>query len=404
MNPNDETQRPTRGSEAPPTREEKSARKFHRNVWALGWTSFFTDVSAEMIYPLVPVFLTTQLGASMAFVGLVEGIALSTAGVVKMLSGWWSDKVARRKPLVILGYAVSGLTRPIMALALMSWHVLGARFLDRVGKGIRTSPRDALLADSSAPGQRGAAFGLQRSMDNAGAVVGPLIAWALLTWMTQNYRLIFWIAAVPMVFAVFALAFGIRETAPAPKPTGSATSPFVLTAKFKRYLPILLLFTLGNASDAFLILRAKGLGIADAMLPLLWVALHLVKTFSSLPGGVLSDKWGRKSLIVGGWLVYALVYFGFGHASAAWHIWALFAAYGFFYGMTEAAERALVADFYPSEQRGRAFGLYNAAIGLGALPASLLMGWLWQQFGVEAAFTTSAALAGAAGVLLLLLV
>jgi MFS family permease len=205
-------------------------------------------------------------------------------------------------------------------------------------------------------------------MDNAGAVVGPLIAWALLTWITPDYRTIFWIASVPMVFAGGALAIGIREAAPAAQPAGASAAPFAVTPKFKRYLVILLLFTLGNSNDAFLILRAKDLQIADAMLPLLWVALHLVKTFSSLPGGVLSDQLGRKTLIVGGWLVYALVYFGFGHASTAWHIWALFAAYGFFFDMTEAAERALVADFYPSEQRGRAFGLYNAAIGFGALP------------------------------------
>jgi MFS family permease len=377
--------------------------RFPRNVWALGWTSFLTDVSTEIIYPLLPVFLTTYLGASMAFVGLVEGISESTASLLKVVSGWWSDKVAKRKPFVVAGYTLSALTRPMIALALAGWHVLGARFLDRVGKGIRTSPRDALLADSVAADRRGAAFGLQRSMDNAGAIVGPLIAWAALTWVTTDYRHLFWVATVPMVFAVLALALGTKEVAPVAKRDSGATMPFVATPKFKSCLAILFLFTLGNSSDAFLILRAKELKTADAMLPLLWVGLHIVKTFSGLPAGILSDRIGRKWLIAGGWFIYALVYIGFGRANEAWHIWALFLAYGFFFGMTEAAERALVADFYPSEQRGRAFGLYNFAVGVGALPASLLMGWLWQTFGPEVAFATGAALAGAAAGLLLLL-
>ena len=381
----------------------KTNLKFSRNVWALGWTSFFTDISTEIIYPLLPVFLTTTLGASMAFVGLVEGIAESTASVLKLVSGWWSDKIAKRKSLAVAGYALSGLTRPMIALAFVGWHVLAARFLDRVGKGIRTSPRDALLADSVPPDRRGAAFGVQRSMDNAGAIIGPLIAWAALTWWTQDYRLLFWVASVPMVFAVAALAFGAKEVAPPRRDASAPTESFVATPKFKRYLSILLLFTLGNSSDAFLILRAKSLGIADSLLPLLWVALHVVKTASGLPAGFLCDRIGRKVLIVGGWLIYAAVYAGFGAAGTAWHIWGLFIVYGFFFGMTEAAERAMVADFYPSGQRGRAFGLYNAAIGLGALPASLLMGWLWAQFGASVAFGAGATLAGVAAVLMALL-
>jgi MFS family permease len=339
----------------------------------------------------------------MAFVGVVEGIAESTASLLKVVSGWWSDKMAKRKPFAVGGYALSGLTRPVIALAAAGWHVLAARFIDRIGKGIRTAPRDALLADSVAPDQRGAAFGLQRSMDHAGAIVGPLIAFALLTWVTTNYRAIFWIAAVPMLFAVLTLAFCAKEVAPS-RPADGKAPPFIATPKFRRYLAVLFLFTLGNSSDAFLILRAKDLGIADAMLPLLWVALHVVKMFSSLPAGALSDQIGRKTLIVGGWLVYAAVYVGFGAASEAWHIWLLFIAYGFFYGMTEAAEKAIVADFYPSEQRGRAFGLYNGAVGFAALPASLLMGFLWDHFGVTVAFGTGAGLAGVAAVLLLVLV
>lgn len=387
---------------------EKSAvvkGKFPRNVWALGWTSFFTDISTEIIYPLLPVFLTTTLGASTAFVGLVEGLAESTASLLKLASGWWADKTAKRKPLAVLGYSLSGLTRPIMAMAFAGWHVLLARFLDRIGKGIRTSPRDALLADSVPPGQHGAAFGIHRSMDNAGAVMGPLLAWAALTWVTRDYRTVFWIATVPMFFAVLALSLGASEKAHAAGREKKPAAPsFKLTGTFKRYLCVLFLFTLGNSSDAFLILRAKSLGVSEAHLPLLWAALNLVKTFSGLPAGFLSDRIRRKIMIIAGWMIYAVVYTGFGFAAAAWHVWVLFLGYGFFFGMTEAAERAMVADFYPGEQRGRAFGFYNGTIGFGALPASLLMGFLWSHFSVPAAFGVGASLAAVAAVLMALLV
>jgi MFS family permease len=363
-------------------------------VWALGWVSFFTDVSTEIIYPLLPLFLTTTLGASMAFVGLVEGIAESTASMLKIASGWWSDRVRKRKPLMIAGYGLSALTRPLIALATTGGHVLAARFIDRIGKGIRSSPRDALLAASVPPEQRGAAFGVQRAMDNAGAVVGPLIAWMMLHWFTSDFRVLFWIATVPMVAAMAALIFGAREqTVAAPEAAVESPVPFRATPAFKSYLGAVLLFTLGNSSDAFLLLRAQSLGIPTSSLSLLWMALHVVKSASSYPAGLLSDRIGRRVLIIGGWSIYALVYLGFGFASEAWHIWALFLAYGIFYGMTESTERALVADFYPDAQRGRAFGAFHFVTGLGALPASLLMGWLWHSYGPLAAFSTGAAFA-----------
>lgn len=375
-----------------------SRKRLPATVWALGWVSFFTDVSTEIIYPLLPLFLTTTLGASMAFVGLVEGIAESTASLLKIASGWWSDRVRKRKPLMVAGYGLSALTRPLIALAATGGHVLAARFIDRIGKGIRSSPRDALLAASVPPERRGAAFGVQRMMDNAGAVFGPLIAWALLRWFTSDYRLLFWIATVPMVAAMGALIFGAKEQAVIePEPTNKSVAPFIATPAFKSYLGAMLLFTLGNSSDAFLLLRAQALGVHASSLPLLWMALNLVKSAGSYPAGVLSDRVGRRVLIIGGWSVYALVYLGFGFANQPWHIWALFVAYGIFYGLTESAERALVADFYPDEQRGRAFGAFNFVTGIGALPASLLMGWLWHAYGPIAAFSTGAvfALAGA---------
>lgn len=361
-------------------------------VWALGWVSFFTDVSTEIIYPLLPVFLTTTLGASMAFVGLVEGIAESTASLLKIASGWWSDRVRKRKPLMIAGYGLSALTRPLIALAATGAHVLGARFLDRIGKGIRTSPRDALLAASVPPEQRGAAFGVQRAMDNAGAVFGPLIAWIMLQWFTSDYRTLFWVAVLPMAGAMACLIFGARDQV-LPPASPKQQVPFSITPAFKNYLGAVLLFTLGNSSDAFLLLRAQAVGIPVSSLPLLWLVLSLVKSLSSYPAGVLSDRLGRRGLIIGGWCVYALVYLGFGFAHQPWHIWALFLAYGLFYGMTESTERALVADFYPDAQRGRAFGSFNFITGIGALPASLLMGWLWTAHGPGVAFGSGAALA-----------
>lgn len=363
-------------------------------VWALGWVSFFTDVSTEMVYPLLPVFLTTVLGASMAFVGLVEGIAESTASLLKIASGWWSDRVRKRKPLMIAGYGLSALTRPLIAIAATGAQVLGARFIDRIGKGIRTSPRDALLAASVPAEQRGAAFGVQRAMDNAGAVFGPLIAWVMLQWFTSDYRVLFWIAVIPMVGAMACLIFGARDQVlPAAPAADKSVVPFNVTPAFKSYLGAVLLFTLGNSSDAFLLLRAQAVGIPVSSLPLLWLALSLVKSLSSYPAGVLSDRIGRRGLIIGGWCVYALVYVGFGLANQPWHIWALFVAYGLFYGMTESTERALVADFYPDAQRGRAFGSFNFITGIGALPASLLMGWLWTAYGPLVAFGTGGGLA-----------
>ena len=392
-----------------------AAPRIPRTVWVLAWVSFFTDVSTEIIYPLLPVFLTVTLGASVAFLGLVEGIAESTASLLKIASGWWSDRLGRRKPLMVAGYGLSALTRPLIAIAATGAHVLGARIIDRIGKGIRTAPRDALLAASVPREQRGAAFGIQRAMDNAGAVVGPLIAWTLLTWFTGDFRMLFWIATAPMAVALGVLILGAKERrAPAElslsstlssspsAPPGARAADFKPTRAFKNYLGAVLLFTLGNSSDAFLLLRAQSVGIPVNSLPLLWMALNIVKSLSSYPAGVLSDRIGRRGLIAGGWGVYAAVYLGFGFASEAWHIWALFIAYGIFHGMTESTERALVADYFPDAQRGRAFGWFNAVTGIGALPASLMMGWLWNRFSPTVAFGAGAALSLAAVAWLLL--
>ncbi|MDI6782966.1 MAG: MFS transporter [bacterium] len=391
--------------------KEKRFFGLSKNVVALGFVSFLTDVSSEMIYPLLPIFLTAVLGVGPAFVGLVEGVAETTASIVKFFSGWFSDRIRKRKALVFIGYFLSSFTRPLVALATAGWHILAIRFSDRVGKGIRTSPRDALVASSCSESDRGKAFGFHRGMDHAGAVLGPLLAFALLVLLPNQYRLVFALASIPGIISLIVIAWFVRETIPLlevrsqkseVRKISLSLKPF--DKRFKSFLVIVILFTLGNSSDVFLILRAESLNIPVPLLPILWVVLHIVKTVSSMPGGMLSDKIGRKTVIIAGWLIYALVYFGFAFASSAWHIWALFATYGFFFGLTEGTEKALVADLVPNELRGTAYGLYNFAIGIAALPASLLMGIIWEEFGVASAFLFGSGLAFLAAALFLLFV
>jgi MFS family permease len=272
--------------------------------------------------------------------------------------------------------------------------VLAIRVTDRVGKGIRSSPRDALIADSVDPAIRGRAFGFHRAADHAGAVVGPLLAFALLRWGGLDLRHLFLWTIVPGVLAVAALVFGVREVPREPKPRERAFDPKVALGKrFWAFLAVLFVFTLGNSTDAFLLLRASDLGVDAALIPILWAMLHVVKSASSTPGGALSDRLGRKPLLVSGWIVYAVVYFLLGRAGAEWHAWALFAAYGIYFGLTEGVEKALVADLVPADRRGSAFGWYNLALGLGALPASLIFGAIWDRWGAPAAFTFGAAMA-----------
>ncbi len=365
-------------------------RSLPRNVWILGLTSFFTDVSSEMLINLLPLFLANVLGAGTVVIGLIEGLAESTASLLKVISGWLSDRVGRRKWLTVAGYALSTVLKPFLYWA-TSWPwVLSVRFGDRVGKGVRTAPRDALIADSIEAGQRGVSFGVHRAMDTAGAFCGLFIA-AGVIWAMQasggvlhraTFQTVVLLSIVPAVLAVLILAFGAREV---PRQGEEAKVPSLtlkgLDARFRGFLLILVLFTLGNSSDAFLILRAqeRGLSVLGIMGALL--ALNLVYTLVSGPAGMLSDRVGRRRVIVVGWLLYGLVYLGFAVAGAGWQVWLLYAVYGAYYGITEGAARALVADIVLPEQRGTAYGLYNAAVGVTALPASLIAGLLWLGWG-----------------------
>jgi MFS family permease len=370
------------------------SQRIASGVWTLGWISFLSDVASDMIYPLLPDFLTRTLHASPAALGLIEGVAEATASLMKVASGWWSDRVRRRKPLVVAGYSIAAVARPLIGLV-SSWaQVLFIRFADRVGKGIRTAPRDALLADMVPPGERGRAFGLQRAMDNAGAVGGPLLAAFLLRFVFDDERSVFLLAAVPGVLAVAVLVSKVRD---APRDRAAqaplAESGGTLPGRFRTALAIFVVFALASSTDAFLILKAGDTGVPTWQIPLLWAAFNGVKAAGGVPGGALADRLGHVWTILAGWVVYALAYVGFAFAAKPTQIWALFAFYALFYALTEGAERALVADLVPAASRGRAFGAFHGSVGLAALPASVLFGILWKSLGSKTAFLIGAAVA-----------
>jgi MFS family permease len=374
-----------------------------RNVKALGFVSLLNDAASEMIYPLLPVFLTSVLGVGAGALGVIEGIAESTASLLKLFSGWVSDKTKKRKVLILLGYGLAVLGRPLVAFSRYWWHVAIIRFVDRLGKGVRTPPRDALISLSTSGEIRGKAFSLHRAMDHAGAIIGPICAIALLK-AGMSLKSVFTWALIPGILTLFIIFFFVREKRIEAKAKKIDFKLSVLTKNFKTYLLILVLFTLGNSSDAFLILKARDAGIATALIPLLWIVLHFVKMATSIPGGEWSDRVGRRKVIVTGWVVYALIYLGFGFASRVFHIWALFASYGVYFGLTEGVEKAFVSDLISDKFQGTAFGFYHLAVGVAAFPSSVVFGFIWQKFGSLTAFSYGAGLAGIASVLLLSLV
>lgn len=375
--------------------EKKPFFRFSKNVWSLGWVSLFNDISSEMIYPLLPLFLTQVLGAGVVFVGLIEGIAESVSSFLKLFSGWVSDRFQKRKGIILFGYGLASVTRPIMGMATSSFHVLILRFFDRIGKGVRGAPRDALLSQSCPEDERGKAFGFQRAMDHAGAMTGPLIASLLMAVLTKDLRVIFVLSFIPALFCLLILYRGVTDIR---KDRPSSSPPIKLhwktwDRKFKYFLVIITVFTLGNSSDAFLILRAKDLGIDLISIPILWFVFHVSKTLFSIPGGSLSDRIGRKGVMVLAWIIHGLAYLGFGFATKSYHVWILFVIYGLFFGLSEGTEKAWVADMVEESRRGTAYGVYYFFIGVAALPASLLMGFFWKALGVEWAFGFGAIMA-----------
>lgn len=404
---------------------ERARPRLPRPVWLLSWTSLLTDTASEAIYPLLPIFLSRTIGASALSIGIIEGAAEAANSVLKIVSGRVSDRWRVRKPLVLAGYTLSSLVRPLIGIATAWTHVFAVRLADRVGKGIRGAPRDALLAAWADPGSRGYVFGVHRAMDHAGAVAGPLLASAFLWASPGSYRPLFLATILPGIAAVLLLlpvrdapehtagtagaagepvpprngALRSREAGRSPAPAAHHTAAS-LGRPFQQYLGVLLLFALGNSTDAFLLLRLSDAGVAAVWIPALWAALHVVKAAASPVGGALADRFPRRWVIVAGWLVYALVYVGFACVASAPGLVVVFLAYGLYYALTEGGEKAVVADLAPAHARGLAFGWYNACVGLGSLAASIVFGLIWKQWGAAAAFYTGAGLALAAAGLL----
>jgi len=384
-----------------------------RNVLALSAVSLLNDTSSEIIYPLLPAFLALSLGASPFAIGLIEGFAESVASLLKLFSGYLSDKFNNRKLPVLLGYSLAAIVRPLLAFATTWPQVLVVRMTDRIGKGIRGAPRDALIAESVPKSERGFAFGFNRAADHLGAVFGPVAGFLLLMIFAVDtgnptvgeYQQVFLFASVPVVVGLVIIVFFVREEGK--KPVSSMpTPPPTLSLKgfdtnFKRFLVVIAVFTLSNSTDAFLLLRATQAGISPAILPLLWMTLHLSKVIFSLIGGNLSDRFGRKQVIMSGWLVYAVVYGLFAFVDSPWQCWVLFIIYGSYFGLTEGVEKAFVADMVPENKRGTAYGLFNLAFGITVFPASLMFGLIWNEFGVAAAFITSSCISIAAIALLM---
>jgi MFS family permease len=374
----------------------RALRALPRVVWLLGLASLLNDVSSEAIFPLLPLYLAS-LGAPMSFLGLIEGSADALASVIKMIAGRLSDRGPR--PLLVTGgYTLPALARAGIAAAAAPWHVFAARLLDRAGKGIRSGPRDALIADSVPPSERGRAFGLNRSMDHFGAALGPLMAWGLLT-LGMGLRGTFVVASLFGLMAPIVLFYRLRDhRSPSDRsgPIDTRGRRGTLRKGYASYLAVCVLFALGNSSDAFLLVRAREVGWSAAVLPLLWLFHHLVKSVAALPGGALSDRHSRAVVVSAGWGAYALTYLGFGFATARWQILVLFLAYALYHGLAEGAERAIIADLAERGGRGRAYGVYHGFIGVAALPAGLATGWIWDRMGARWALGLNAACAAAA--------
>jgi len=369
-----------------------------RNVWIMTLTSFFTDVSSEMLLNLVPLFLANVLGVKTNVIGLIEGIAEATSSLLKVFSGWISDKLRRRKSLTVIGYTLSALSKPFFALV-TSWPAaLTVRFADRVGKGIRTAPRDALIADSIDPQHRGTAFGIHRAGDTFGAAIGIGLALVIVAAMQaqavtlagSTFHALALISMVPALIAVVILVVGAKDVPVVSEQPAPRLSLRGLPANFRAFMGIILIFTLGNSADAFIVLRAQERGLNVLGILAMLLSFNVIYALISGPAGALSDRIGRRRLILAGWAIYGVLYLGFAAATEGWHIWALFALYGLYYGTVEGVAKAFIADFVPNEQRGTAYGVYNAAVGLMALPASLLAGILWQGIGEWSGFGPSA--------------
>jgi MFS family permease len=376
--------------------------KYFNNTFFIGLLSFFGGISQDIIIPILPLYLANILHLDKSFIGLTEGLVTSSASVFKIVSGFLSDAFRKNKPIVFLGYFLSFVGRPLLALTTSGGVVLLLRFIDGIGKGMKDSPKDALIADSTKKESRGKGFGIVRALDTLGSVVGPLILFMLLFLLSNNqlkYHYIFFISAIPLFITFAILVFLVKEV-PYVKKDTQKTLSFSLPKQFYYFLTIVVLFSFGNSSDVFLILRAQNVGITLLAIPLVYALFNFIYASASIPLGSLSDKIGREKVILLGWISYAIAYLGFGLVNHSYQIWLLFAFYGIYYATTEGVAKAFIADITETKYRGRAYGIYNAIIGLVTLPASIIAGFLWDKINPSAPFLFGAVMAGLAAIML----
>lgn len=372
-----------------------------RNIFFVGLTSFLTDTTSKMIYAIMPLFLMT-LGATKTEISLIEGIAESTASLLKALSGWWSDKIGRNKPFMIIGYGFTALLSPLFALVTTPLQVLILRFTERVGKGIRTAPRDSLVAGSSDEDSVGKNFGFHKMMDNSGAIVGPLLATGMLAFFPGDYRKVFWLAAIPGLLGLISIIFFVKEAKRNKTERPGKISFRDFSRKYYFFLIIVFIFTLGNSTDALLLIKASDVGISNTFIPIMYLIFNAVSVIFAVPAGILSDKIGRERLIIFGYLVYAFIYFGFGRAGSPWVVVIFFALYGIYSALTDGIQKALVSDLIDKNKRGTGLGIYNCLLGVTLLPASLIAGFLYDHINNRAPFYFGSILALAATVLMII--
>ena len=390
-------------------KEKKSPKKarsffgFNRNILFTGLTSFLTDTSVKMVYSVMPMFLMS-IGASKTSLALIEGIAESTASLVKALSGFWSDKIGKNKPFMLIGYGLSALIIPLYTFVVSPLQVLYLRFIERFGKGIRTAPRDSLIAGSITNGETGRSFGLQKAMDNSGAIVGPLLAFAFLSLIPGNYRLIFLVAGLPAILAIFVIIFGIREAKKSKHELFAKFHFKDFPAKYYFFLGIVFVFTLGNSTDALLMVKANEVGVRVALIPLVYLITNVVSVFASIPIGSLSDRIGKEKILIIGYLIYAVVYFGFGITSSVGVITSLFALYGLYSAATDSIQKAFISDNIDMNKKGTGLGIYNALLGITLLPASLIAGLLYDKINSSIPFYFGSVTAVTSAILMLIFI
>ncbi len=378
----------------------KSHFGFSRNIFYTGLTSFLTDTSVKMVYSVMPMFLLS-IGASKTSLALIEGIAESTASLVKAFSGFWSDRIGRNKPFMLVGYGLSALIIPLYTLVVTPIHVLFLRFIERFGKGIRTAPRDSLIAGSIVNGDSGRSFGLQKAMDNSGAIAGPLIAFLMLTALPGNYRLIFLVAGIPALLAIAVIAFGIKEAGKQKHELFRKFHFRDFPAQYWFFLAIVFIFTLGNSTDALLLVKANEAGLKVAFIPLVFLLTNAVSVAASIPLGSLADRIGKEKILITGFLIYAVVYFGFGFSEGKGALVALFAFYGLYSAATDGIQKAFISDNIDSNKKGTGLGIYNGLLGITLLPASLIAGVLYDKVNSSVPFYFGAVTALISAILML---